>query len=86
MRLEDICEVCCEMQALYAQPKAQYVNVRREAQVLCLPLLSTLCPPIHLIFFIPWGLQSVQDPYEAPIGGTVCPARLTILPEYEWLC
>ena len=33
VRFEDICEVCCEMQALYARPKAQYINVREEAQV-----------------------------------------------------
>ena len=45
-----------------------------------------LARPYTWIFFIPWGLQSVQDPYEAPIGGTVCPAILIILPEYEWLC
>ena len=33
VRFEDICEVACEMQALYARPKAQYISVREELQV-----------------------------------------------------
>ena len=33
VRYEDICGVCCEMQALYARPKAQFINVLQDAQV-----------------------------------------------------
>ena len=41
VRFEDICEVCCEMQALYARPKAQYIDVREEKQVSDLVMLKS---------------------------------------------
>ena len=44
VRFEDICEVCCEMQALYARPKAQYINVREEAQVAHSLVSDIFCP------------------------------------------
>lgn len=54
VRYEDICEVCCEMQALYARPKAQFVDVRPQAepQVRHLPTLQafarTWCTYVRL--------------------------------------
>ena len=48
MRFEDICEVCCEMQALYARPKAQYINVREEAQVTHRPKCILFACPCNL--------------------------------------
>lgn len=44
VRLEDICEVACEMQALYGRPKAQYINVREEVQVRILQ--HVICMPV----------------------------------------
>ena len=54
VRYEDICEVCCEMQALYVQAKAQFIDVRPQAelQVCHLPTLQafarTWCTCIKL--------------------------------------